>query len=167
MTKITDEMVAGHKIDELNIVDFNKEGTAMPEDGIFAREDWLKDAKNQDIAARFFLTPARDHLHHVRARFFGAPFTCIDAFLERFGPQRNSIRRSSRPRDVGFDGGVCHGPEGFVARFDAQVGLSAECSHFVAALQSDTAGAIGQDVVNASGVLSPIEEPATSKKHMN
>lgn len=44
---------AGHTIDELNIIDFNKEGTAMPEDGIFVRADWLADAKNKDIAARF------------------------------------------------------------------------------------------------------------------
>lgn len=44
---------AGHTLDELSIIDFNKEGTAMPEDGIFVREDWLKDPKNQDVAARF------------------------------------------------------------------------------------------------------------------
>src|SRR3954468_1898224 len=31
-----------HTLDELNIIDPNKEGTAMPEDGIFAREDWIK-----------------------------------------------------------------------------------------------------------------------------
>ena len=39
--------------EELNVIDFNKEGTAMPEDGIFVRADWLQDAKNKDIAARF------------------------------------------------------------------------------------------------------------------
>jgi len=45
---------AGHTIDELNILDYNKEGTAMPEDGIFANEEWLNAApKNKDIAARF------------------------------------------------------------------------------------------------------------------
>lgn len=45
---------AGHTIDELNILDYNKEGTAMPEDGIFASEEWLNaDPKNKDIAARF------------------------------------------------------------------------------------------------------------------
>src|SRR5258706_9508325 len=44
---------AGHKVEELNIIDPNKEGTAMPEDGIFVREDWIQDAKNKDIAARF------------------------------------------------------------------------------------------------------------------
>ncbi len=44
---------AGVKADDLVVVDFNKEGTAMLEDGIFVKEDWLKDAKNRDIAARF------------------------------------------------------------------------------------------------------------------
>jgi len=45
---------AGHTLDELNIIDYNKEGTAMPEDGIFASQEWLDaDPKNKDIAARF------------------------------------------------------------------------------------------------------------------
>jgi NitT/TauT family transport system substrate-binding protein len=45
---------AGHEIEELNILDYNLEGTAMPEDGIFVSADWLNaDAQNQDIAARF------------------------------------------------------------------------------------------------------------------
>lgn len=39
--------------DDLQAVDFNKEGTAMLEDGIFATDTFLKDAKNQDITARF------------------------------------------------------------------------------------------------------------------
>jgi NitT/TauT family transport system substrate-binding protein len=44
---------AGHTIDELNIIDFNEEDTAMLEDGVFAREDWLEEPGNKDIAARF------------------------------------------------------------------------------------------------------------------
>jgi NitT/TauT family transport system substrate-binding protein len=44
---------AGVKPEDLVVIDFNKEGTAMLEDGIFAKDDWLKDAKNKDIAARF------------------------------------------------------------------------------------------------------------------
>jgi NitT/TauT family transport system substrate-binding protein len=45
---------AGHTLEELNIIDYNTEGTAMPEDGIFVSEEWLNaDAKNKDIAARF------------------------------------------------------------------------------------------------------------------
>ena len=68
---------AGHKIDELNIIDYNKEGTAMPEDGIFTRADWLADAKNKDIAARF-----------LRASFKGWEYcrdnvdACVDIVLK-------------------------------------------------------------------------------------
>src|SRR6266511_2796705 len=68
---------AGHKIDELNIIDYNKEGTAMPEDGIFVREDWLQDAENKDIAARF-----------LRASFKGWEYcrdnvdACVDIVLK-------------------------------------------------------------------------------------
>jgi NitT/TauT family transport system substrate-binding protein len=43
----------GVKSDELVVIDFNKEGTAMLEDGIFVKADWIKDAKNKAIAARF------------------------------------------------------------------------------------------------------------------
>jgi len=46
-------LAAGHKPEELNVIDFNKEGTAMLEDGIFTTEAFLADAKNKDIAARF------------------------------------------------------------------------------------------------------------------
>ncbi len=38
---------------DLQAVDFNQEGTAMLEDGIFATQTFLNDAKNQDIAVRF------------------------------------------------------------------------------------------------------------------
>jgi NitT/TauT family transport system substrate-binding protein len=44
---------AGVKPDDLVVIDFNREGTAMLEDGIFVRGDWLRDAKNKQIAARF------------------------------------------------------------------------------------------------------------------
>jgi NitT/TauT family transport system substrate-binding protein len=44
---------AGHTIDQLNILDYNAEGTAMPEDGIFVTADWLAQGNNKDIAARF------------------------------------------------------------------------------------------------------------------
>ncbi len=46
-------LAAGHKPEELNVINFNEEGTAMLEDGLFTTEDFLKDAKNKDIAARF------------------------------------------------------------------------------------------------------------------
>lgn len=68
---------AGHTIDELNIIDFNEEGTAMLEDGIFASEEWLADDKNKEIAARF-----------LRASFKGWEFcrdnveACVDIVLK-------------------------------------------------------------------------------------
>ncbi|WP_255604564.1 ABC transporter substrate-binding protein [Oscillochloris sp. ZM17-4] len=70
---------AGHTIDELNILDYNAEGTAMPEDGIFVSADWLNaDAKNKDIAARF-----------LRASFKGWAYcrdnvdACVDYVLKQ------------------------------------------------------------------------------------
>ena len=50
---------AGAKPEDLVVIDFNQEGTAMLEDGVFAREDWLKDAKNKDSAARFLRASLR------------------------------------------------------------------------------------------------------------
>ena len=44
---------AGVKPDDLVVIDFNAEGTAMLQDGIFAATEWLRDAKNKHIAARF------------------------------------------------------------------------------------------------------------------
>jgi NitT/TauT family transport system substrate-binding protein len=43
----------GWKADDITVIDFNKEGTAMLEDGIFVKDDWLKDSKNKDVAVRF------------------------------------------------------------------------------------------------------------------
>jgi len=70
---------AGHKIEELNILDYNAEGTAMPEDGIFVSSEWLNaDPKNKDIAARF-----------LRASFKGWGFcrdnvdACVDIVLKQ------------------------------------------------------------------------------------
>jgi NitT/TauT family transport system substrate-binding protein len=44
---------AGVKPDDLIVIDFNAEGTAMLEDGIFAANEWLGEPKNKNIAARF------------------------------------------------------------------------------------------------------------------
>jgi NitT/TauT family transport system substrate-binding protein len=66
--------------DDLEIVDFNKEGTAMLQDGIFTTEAFLKDAKNQDITTRF-----------LKASFRGWMFCrdnvgeCVDIVLNQ-GP---------------------------------------------------------------------------------
>jgi NitT/TauT family transport system substrate-binding protein len=44
---------SGVRADELTVIDFNAEGTAMLEDGLFVREDWLRDRRNEDLAVRF------------------------------------------------------------------------------------------------------------------
>ena len=44
---------AGVHPDDLVVIDFNQEGTAMLEDGLFVRSDWLREAKNTQLAARF------------------------------------------------------------------------------------------------------------------
>lgn len=68
---------AGHTMDELNVIDFNEEGTAMLEDGIFTRADWLTEGDNKEIAARF-----------LRATFRGWAFcrdnaeACVDIVLK-------------------------------------------------------------------------------------
>src|SRR2546430_11438163 len=46
---------ARRKPADLVVIDFNKEGTAMLEDGVFVKADYLKAAKNRDVAARFVL----------------------------------------------------------------------------------------------------------------
>jgi NitT/TauT family transport system substrate-binding protein len=38
---------------DLNVIDFNKEGTAMLQDGIFANEEWLAKEGNADVATKF------------------------------------------------------------------------------------------------------------------
>ena len=68
------------QLDQLSIIDFNEEGTAMLQDGIFTTEEWLADEANQDIAVRF-----------LRASFRGWIFcrdnvdACVDYVLEQ-GP---------------------------------------------------------------------------------
>jgi len=68
---------AGVKADDLVVIDFNQEGTAMLEDGIFTKADYLKSTKNKEIAARF-----------VRASLKGweycrdKPADCVDIVLK-------------------------------------------------------------------------------------
>ncbi len=69
---------AGVKPSDLVVIDFNKEGTAMLEDGIFMTETWLKDARNNEIAARMLRasfqgwTFCRDH-----------PSDCVEIVLKQ------------------------------------------------------------------------------------
>ena len=41
------------KPDDLNVINWNDVGTAMLQDAVFARESWLKQPGNQDVAIRF------------------------------------------------------------------------------------------------------------------
>jgi NitT/TauT family transport system substrate-binding protein len=65
-----------YTIDDLNIIDFNQEGTAMLEDGIFVSEDWIKDPQNQDIAVRFLRASIKGW---IRCR--ENPEACVDAVM--------------------------------------------------------------------------------------
>jgi NitT/TauT family transport system substrate-binding protein len=68
---------AGVKLEDLVVIDFNREGTAMLEDGIFVREDWLRSAANKGIAARF-LRASLKGWQVCRAR----PAECVDIVLK-------------------------------------------------------------------------------------
>ncbi|MER3544276.1 MAG: ABC transporter substrate-binding protein [Chloroflexota bacterium] len=52
-----------YKPEDLVVIDFNKEGTAMLEDGIFTTEAFLQNAKNQDIAVRFLRASFRGWIY--------------------------------------------------------------------------------------------------------
>ncbi|MBA3778037.1 MAG: ABC transporter substrate-binding protein [Chloroflexi bacterium] len=42
-----------YQADELNVIDYNEVGTAMLQDAIWAREAWLAESGNEDVAERF------------------------------------------------------------------------------------------------------------------
>ena len=42
-----------YTMDDLNVLDFNADGTAMLEDLIFANADWLAQPGNEEIAIKF------------------------------------------------------------------------------------------------------------------
>jgi NitT/TauT family transport system substrate-binding protein len=42
-----------YTLDDLNVISMEDAGTAMLEDGVFVRGDWISDEMNQDIAKRF------------------------------------------------------------------------------------------------------------------
>jgi len=39
--------------EDLNVIDYNAEGTAMLQDALFARKAWLEEEGNEDVATRF------------------------------------------------------------------------------------------------------------------
>ena len=42
-----------YKPEDLNVIDYNAEGTAMLQDALFARKAWLEQSGNEDVATRF------------------------------------------------------------------------------------------------------------------
>ncbi len=66
----SDDKTLLYKPEDLTVINFNDVGTAMLQDALWAREDWLQDAANQDIAVRF-----------LKATFKGWIF-CRDNFDE-------------------------------------------------------------------------------------
>src|SRR4029434_11214850 len=67
---------AGVKPDDLVVIDFNKEGTAMLEDGIFVKGDWIRDAKNKQVAARFLRASLKGWEHYK-----DKPAECVEVVL--------------------------------------------------------------------------------------
>ncbi|MBW3667305.1 MAG: ABC transporter substrate-binding protein [Actinobacteria bacterium] len=59
--------------EDLNVIDFNEIGTAMLQDAVWVRADWIEDEANQDIAQRFLEASFRGWIH------------CLDAFDECVG----------------------------------------------------------------------------------
>jgi len=92
-------------LDDMNVITMEDAGTAMLEDGVFVRGDWISDEKNQDIAERF-----------LRASFRGWIFCrdnqeeCLQIVLDN-GPtlgeghqrwQMNEINALIWPNDTGI-----------------------------------------------------------------
>ncbi|MDZ4766097.1 MAG: ABC transporter substrate-binding protein [Chloroflexota bacterium] len=67
-------------LDNLNILDFNEYGTAMLEDGIFARAEWLAEEGNEEIAIKFLYATFNGWVY---CRDFAAD--CVD-FVLAAGP---------------------------------------------------------------------------------
>ncbi|HEV8251510.1 MAG TPA: ABC transporter substrate-binding protein, partial [Gaiellaceae bacterium] len=94
-----------YQLSDLNVMKMSDLGTGALEDGIFVREDWISDAKNQDVAARFLKASfkgwiyCRDH-----------PDDCVQYVLNA-GPtlgeghqrwQMNEINKLIWPNELGI-----------------------------------------------------------------
>ena len=49
--------------EDLNVINYNDVGTAMLQDALFARADWLAQEGNEDIATRFLRASFRGWIH--------------------------------------------------------------------------------------------------------
>jgi NitT/TauT family transport system substrate-binding protein len=52
-----------YQLSDLNVIDFNSEGTAMLEDRVIVTENWIKTPQNQDIAVRFLRASLRGWIY--------------------------------------------------------------------------------------------------------
>jgi NitT/TauT family transport system substrate-binding protein len=52
-----------YTLDEMNVISMEDAGTAMLEDGVFVRGDWIADEANQDIAKRFLKASFRGWIY--------------------------------------------------------------------------------------------------------
>jgi NitT/TauT family transport system substrate-binding protein len=66
-----------YRPEDLNVIDYNNEDTAMLQDGIFARASWLAEGGNEDLAVRF-LTGAFRGWIFCRVN----PGTCVEYALD-------------------------------------------------------------------------------------
>jgi len=66
-----------YTLDDLNVLDFNEYGTAMLEDGIFVRSEWLAEEGNEEVAIRFLRATFQGWIH-CRDN----PSDCVEFVLE-------------------------------------------------------------------------------------
>ncbi len=83
-----------YRLEDIDQIDFNREGTAMLEDGLFANEDWLKEPRNQDITVRFLRASLRGWIR-CRER----PDACVDLVM-RLGPHSGRGRQAWQMNEV-------------------------------------------------------------------
>ena len=101
-----------YQLSDLNVMKMSDLGTGALEDGIFVREDWISDEKNQDVAVRF-----------LKASFKGwiycrdNPDDCVQSVLDA-GPtlgeghqawQMNEVNKLIWPNDLGV--GIMNPPD--------------------------------------------------------
>jgi NitT/TauT family transport system substrate-binding protein len=132
-----------YTLDDLNVLDFNEYGTAMLEDGIFARADWLAEPGSEEIAIKF-----------LRATFLGwtycrdNPQDCVD-FVLAVGPtlgaghqlwQMNEVNKLIWPSPNGI--GIMD-PEAFeiTARIALDYGIISQPADPAAVYRTDLARA--------------------------
>lgn len=85
---------AGVRPEDLVVIDFNAEGTALPEDGIVVHAGWLAAGGHRDIAARF-LRASLQGWRHCRAE----PADCVNVVMAE-GPAQGRAHQSWMLQEV-------------------------------------------------------------------